>query len=154
MENKNWSNLKKGDRIFILVPFNRDEEIQYDSDLIKNYMCLQTTEVITIKPYMNFVNIRLKYTDAYGKRQRINVQINKNKFEDDIVSAEKTSSYAAHYPFDYGQILLTFKDRKVLIDEFTKLLEKHKEYIALKIREYQEHLRFLNQNDLLYEKIE
>ena len=67
---KQWNTLKKGDKLYLLIPEINDNIINYS---------YQESEVISVKEYESICNVRFKYTKN-GKRVRVNLVVNKLKY--------------------------------------------------------------------------
>ena len=130
-----WSRLKKGDELYLMVPSKAN---------IGNYLTynLQYSQVIAIKPYEWCVNIRFKYTDSRGKRQRINLCINRLKFELPIVSTNKETSYAKSNEICYGDLLVAY-DKSSLINSTKEIIENQIQKNNIKLQEIYDYNNFL-----------
>jgi len=120
-----WHDLEKGAKLYILVPYaDANGFIQY------NY---QESEVICVKPYMKngeilFVNVRFKYTDERGKRQRVNCQV------------YNLYNSLAEYPYngqEFGKIIIAYENKTILEN-------KYKEMLNNEIKKYKEKQEQLN----------
>ena len=130
-ESKKWNALKKGDKLYLMIPELKDNIISY------NY---QESEVIAIKEYNSICNLRFKYTDN-GKRKRVNLAINKLKYELPYLAVKKNTQWAHEYIPAYGDIIISFTSAESLNDIYTKLvsneIEKQEQII-------EEHKKILN----------
>ena len=83
-----WSTLKKGDKLYLLIPYYSflfiNKEDEDFNEIVYHY---QESQVINVHHYDWCVNIRFKYTDQNGKRQRVELCVNKYKFSEDAVSS-------------------------------------------------------------------
>lgn len=105
---KTWKDLKKGDKLWLMVPFVDDEGVI-------NYE-IQESSVISNHPYTWCTNIRLKYTDlGMNKRRRINLCIPEKISEIPCASPDERISY--------GSIVVTYGRPEYLGMVFDKLVE-------------------------------
>lgn len=128
---KQWNTLKKGDKLYLLVPEVKDNIIYYT---------YQESEVIAVKKYDVITNIRFKY-NYNGKRKRVNLAINKLKYEFPYLALSKSTQWAHEYTPSYGDIIITFIGTEQLNDIYTSLIiseiEKQEQII-------EEHKKILN----------
>ena len=126
---KDWSTLQKGDTLYLLVP-----TITYNTDdpQITKYV-YQESSVINVHQYENHINIRFKYTDSTGKRRRIELTINKLKFNNECVSSDKRTSWASNYNPSYGDLLVTYINKEILNNVYSQI-------IAKEINKYEENI--------------
>lgn len=111
-ESKKWNTIKKGDKLYLMIPELKDNIIYY------NY---QESEVINIKEYSSICNLRFKYTDN-GKRKRVNLAINKLKYELSYLAVKKNMQWAREYTPIYGDIIISFIGGEQLNDIYTELV--------------------------------
>ena len=122
---KTWNTLEKGDKLYLLVPYWNNER----NILVYEH---QDSEVINVHNYDNVTNIRLKYTVKHtGKRLRINLCVNKLKYNQKYVSTNKETGYARDYNIKYGDCIVTFYNSEILHQVYLKLIDEH-----IKIKEY------------------
>jgi hypothetical protein len=130
-ESKKWNTLKKGDKLYLMIPEFKDNIISYS---------YQESEVIAIKEYNLICNLRFKYTDN-GKRKRVNLAINKLKYELPYLAVKKNTQWAREYTPAYGDIIISFTSAESLNDIYIKLvsneIEKQEQII-------EEHKKMLN----------
>ena len=130
-ESKKWNTLKKGDKLYLMIPELKDNIISYS---------YQESEVIAIKEYNLVCNLRFKYTNN-GKRKRVNLAINKLKYELPYLAVKKNTQWAHKYIPAYGDIIISFTSAESLNDIYTKLvsneIEKQEQII-------EEHKKMLN----------
>ena len=126
---KDWSTLQKGDTLYLLVP-----TITYNTDAqqITKYV-YQESSVINVHQYENHINIRFKYTDSTGKRRRIELTINKLKFNNECVSSDKRTGWASNYNPSYGDLLVTYINKEILNNVYSQI-------IAKEINKYEENI--------------
>lgn len=101
MNKINWSTLKKEDKLYLLIPI-------LENDGTINYI-YQESQVINIHHYNWCVNIRFKYTNNNGKRQRIELCVNKLKFDYPVVNISKETGWARDNEINFGDILVSFE---------------------------------------------
>ena len=144
---KDWSTLEKGDKLYLMVPVNTCNN---DSYRVIKYV-YQESEVINVHEYENHVDIRFKYTNDAGKRKRIGLTVNKTKYNDDYVTTDRRTGWAAKYEPIYGDMIVTFKDKKLLDDAYKYVVESEIDYCDDKIKEYESIKRYLK--DIQYKSI-
>lgn len=117
---KDWSTLQKGDILYLLVP-----TITYNTDgsQITKYV-YQESSVINVHQYENHINIRFKYTDSNGKRRRIELSVNKLKFNNECVSSDKRTGWASNYTPLYGDLLVTYINKEKLNNIYSQIIVK------------------------------
>lgn len=130
---KNWSTIEKGDKLYLLVPFGDGQGgIKY---------VYQESQVINVHKYDWCTNVRFKYTDITGKRRRIELCVNKLKYDKLFVPVSTKTRWARDVPTEYGDIVITFKDEDTLqsawgsiirnkIDEVEKNIDEQKKILA------------------------
>lgn len=134
---KTWDQLQKGDKLYLLIPYWNDER----NILMYEY---QDSEVINVHNYDNVVNIRLKYTSRHtGKRLRINLCINKLKYNQKYVSTNKETGYARDYHIKYGDCVVTFYNPEILHQVYLKLINEHIKIKEDLIKEQQDSIKQL-----------
>ena len=126
---KDWSTLQKGDILYLLVP-----TITYNTDgpQITKYV-YQESSVINVHQYENHINIRFKYTDSTGKRHRIELTVNKLKFNNEYVSSDKRTGWASNYNPSYGDLIVTYINKEILNNVYSQI-------IAKEINKYEENI--------------
>ena len=133
---KNWSTLEKGDRLYVLIPFaDKNSGISYN---------LQESEVINLHQYENNVNVRMKYTDISGKRRRIDLCINKTKYELPYVSGDKATGFARSNKIKFGDIIVTYHDLNVLDIAYQEIIDNEIEEVENIIETQKQRLLYLN----------
>ena len=117
---KDWSTLQKGDTLYLLVP-----TITYNTDgpQITKYV-YQESSVINVHQYENHINIRFKYTDSNGKRRRIELSVNKLKFNNECVSSDKRTGWASNYTPLYGDLLVTYINKEKLNNIYAQIIKQ------------------------------
>lgn len=138
---KQWNTLKKGDKLYLLIPEIKDNIINYS---------YQESEVIAVKEYDVITNIRFKY-NCNGKRKRVNLAINKLKYELPYLSISKSTRWANEYTPIYGDIIITFISAEQLNDIYTSLIISEIEKQEQIIEEHKKTLNILR--TLQYAKI-
>ena len=142
MNKKNWSTLKKGDILYLLIPYEDEEKnIRYR---------YQESQVINTHQYDWCTNVRFKYTDNNCKRRRIELCVNTLKYDCSVVSSRKETGWARDYDIDYGDIIVSFNkyDLEVIL---RKVINK-----TIKIQEEQISRlnKFINHLKEVYEEIQ
>lgn len=117
---KDWSTLQKGDILYLLVP-----TITYNTDgsQITKYV-YQESSVINVHQYENHINIRFKYTDSTGKRRRIELTVNKLKFNNEYVSSDKRTGWASNYNPSYGDLIVTYINKEILNNVYSQIIKQ------------------------------
>lgn len=117
---KDWSTLQKGDTLYLLVP-----TITYNTDdpQITKYV-YQESSVINVHQYENHINIRFKYTDSKGKRRRIELTVNKLKFNNKYVSSDKRTGWASNYNPSYGDLIVTYINKEILNNIYSQIIKQ------------------------------
>lgn len=117
---KDWSTLQKGDILYLLVP-----TITYNTDgsQITKYV-YQESSVINVHQYENHINIRFKYTDSNGKRRRIELTVNKLKFNNKYVSSDKRTGWASNYNPSYGDLIVTYINKEILNNVYSQIIKQ------------------------------
>ena len=137
---KDWSTLEKGDKLYLLVPIHIKDENTEQDILCYEY---QESSVINIHQYYNTVHIRFKYTNEMGKRHRVILSINKNKLNDDYVCADNRTGWATDYKISYGDLIVAFKNKRLLSDAHRFIVEQEIENCINKIKEHTVLLNYL-----------
>ena len=121
---KKWSTLEKGDKLYLMIPYEDDGIIKYE---------FQESQVINVHTYDWCTNIRLKYTDKnINKRRRIELCVNKLKYDETYVAYCKNTGWARDYKVQYGDLVVTYINPNYLKDVYKILIEnKIKEKTAL-----------------------
>lgn len=117
---KDWSTLQKGDILYLLVP-----TITYNTDgsQITKYV-YQESSVINVHQYENHINIRFKYTDSNSKRRRIELTVNKLKFNNEYVSSDKRTGWASNYNPSYGDLIVTYINKEILNNVYSQIIKQ------------------------------
>ena len=140
MNKKNWSTLKKDDKLYLLIPYiDENENIRYH---------YQESHVINIHRYDWCTNVRFKYTDNIGKRHRIELCVNKLKYDNSVVSSKKETGWARDNDLELGDIIVSFYkyDLEVILKEVIRKTIKIEEERALEIKRFIKHLKDLYDN--------
>lgn len=131
---KNWNTLKKGDKLYLLIPELKDNTIYYS---------YQESEVITIKEFSSISIIRFKYTYK-DKRKRVNLGINKLKYELLYLPVEKATQYARDNKAKFGDIVITYTSPEDLNNIYTELVSNEIEKQEQIIKEHKKILNILH----------
>lgn len=113
---RDWTTLEKGDKLYLLVPFG-------DGQGGFKYV-YQESEVIAVHFYDYNVNIRFKYSDVTGKRQRIELNVNKVRYDDWYVAANKQTRWAAQYAPKYGELIVSYVSKDILKEVYKKIVDE------------------------------
>jgi len=124
---KDWTTLKKDDVLHLLVPkeFSTDDlkYIKYE---------YQESKVINVHYYENLINVRFKYTGNDGKRHRVELSINKSKYNESCLASDKKTSWVAHYNPKYGDILVSYVSKEELNKVYSESIQNEiKKYESL-----------------------
>ena len=129
----NWNELKKGDKLYLLVTYFNGIYTEYK---------YQETIVTHITEYDVISIIRFKYTDNDGKRRRINLAVNKLKYENACLPICINTRWARHTDIKYGDFLVTVINDKLYwksiidelidnqINEYRNLIDDYKHMIS------------------------
>lgn len=140
MNKKNWSTLKKDDKLYLLIPYiDENKNIRYR---------YQESQVINTHQYDWCTNVRFKYTDNNGKRRRIELCVNKLKYDDNVVSSRKETGWARDNDLEFGDIIVSFYkyDLEVILKKVIEKTIKIEEERALEIKKFINHLQDLYDN--------
>lgn len=109
---RKWNELQKGDILYVLVPYE-------DEDGIVKYM-YQESSVISIRGhYYLFYNIKFKYTDIDGKRQRAGLIVGENEIDNDYIISDKTIGINRNH---YGDLIVSFRNKECLNRIYEQIL--------------------------------
>lgn len=112
---KDWSTLKKDDKLFLMIPYTEDGIIKYE---------FQESHVINVHHYDWCTNIRFKYTDRdINKRRRVEFCINKTKYEQTYLANDKKTGWARENKIQFGDMIVTYINPKLLNDAYTELIQ-------------------------------
>ncbi len=120
---KKWNTLKKGDKIYLLIPIEYEDTYKYT---------YQESEIINIKEYNLICNVRFKYNENSGKRKRVNLAVNKLKYDLPYIALKRNTEFAKEYMPVFGDIIVTFNNDKEYINNI------YAELITNKIKEQEE----------------
>lgn len=130
---KRWSDLTKGDELYLLVPYMKDDHICYE---------LQLSNVINVHKYKYVTNIRFKYTQKYtGKRMRVNLSVNINKDMLTYAILGK-SDIARNVDAKYGDFIIS-QAYSIINRLPNSLLQKEISIAYQEIEKYQEKIKYL-----------
>ena len=123
-----WSNLKKDDNLYLLIPIITD-----DKKLVYKY---QESKVINIKEYKSIYRLTFKYTNMGGKRVKTNLAINKNKCNLQYLAVSDATEWARDYEVKYGDMIVTTIDDKLYLCSLVDMLinndiNKYKDLIKI-----------------------
>ena len=139
----NWSDLKKNDVLYLMVPYEEDGIIKYE---------YQESYVINTNQYNVCTNIRLKYTDKnINRRRRINLCINKYKYDSKYLSYCKETGWARDYYSKYGDLIITYGDPNNLNEAYTNIISNKINELSLLINSYKTYLEKIE--DIRFNKI-
>lgn len=143
MNKKNWSTLKKDDKLYLLIPY-------YDENKNIRYR-YQKSHVINIHQYDWCTNVRFKYTGDNGKRYRVELCINKTKYDNNVVSSRKETGWARDNDLKLGDIIVSFYkyDLEVILKQVIEKTIKIEEKRALEIKNLINHLKDLYDNIII-----
>lgn len=130
---KRWSDLTKGDELYLLVPYVKDDHIYYE---------LQLSNVINVHKYEYVTNIKFKYTQKYtGKRMRVNLSVNINK---DMLTYEilGKSDIARGVDAKYGDFIVS-QEYNIINALPKSLLQKEISIAYHEIEKQQEKIKYL-----------
>ena len=116
---KDWTTLKKDDILYLLVPVKTI--CGNDMNFIKYEY--QESKVINIHQYENLVNVRFKYTGTNGKRFRVELAINKYKYNSACVANDKRTGYAANYKPKYGDLIVSYISRDEVNNMYKEIIQ-------------------------------
>lgn len=133
---KNWSNLDKDDILYLYIPMS--------DDVGRIFYKKQESKVISTKLYQDLVTyIKFKYTDIRGKRHRINLGVNRIKYNQKVVSTENTTEYAREFPLKYGNFLVSYLSFEEIEKQIKEIKTKRIETLYNKIDELNNEINFL-----------
>lgn len=142
--NKNWSTLKKEDKLYLMIPYNDNGIIKYD---------FQESQVINVHQYEWCTNIRFKYTDKNSnKRKRIELCVNKYKYDFDYISSNKETGWAKDNLIQYGDLIITYLNPEILNKAYSDLIDikiKEQEAIIKSKMIYIEQLKSIQYNKIV-----
>ena len=134
-----WNTLHKDQDLHLLI-FENDK------------YTYQISKVISIKEYESICNVRFKYTEN-GKRIRVNLAINKLKYNLPYLAVKRNTEWARDYTPIYGDMIITFNDPNTLNDIYKELITakiKNQEEIIIKEKDILNKLNTI-QYDKIYE---
>ena len=140
---KNWSTLKKDDKLYLMIPYMENNIIKYE---------FQESQVINVHHYECCTNIRFKYTDKnYNRRRRIELCVNKYKYELEYVSSNKETGWAKDNNYQYGDLIITYLNPEILNKVYDELIDnkiKEQEELIKSQKEYIEKLKLLKNDNI------
>ena len=134
---KTWNTLQKGDILHLLVP----EDILGITFKYK----YQQSKVISIKQYEFGVFIRFKITDYDNRRKRINLVVNKLKYNNEYVPVDIKTRWAHENFIKFGNIIVTFKDKETLNNAYKYIIDEKIEEQKQSIKQHQLLIKNLNE---------
>lgn len=133
-----WNTLKKGQGLSLLI--FEDDKYTY-----------QISEVISIKEYDSICNVRFKYTEN-GKRIRVNLAINKLKYNLPYLAVKRNTEWARDYTPVYGDMIVSFNGLDILNNIYSELITnkiKEQEKIVAKEKDTLNKLYSLQYNKIV-----
>lgn len=103
-----WNKLKKGQSLCLLI--FEDNKYTY-----------QLSEIISVKEYDSICNVRFKYTEN-GKRVRVNLVINKLKYNLPYLAVKRNTEWARDYTPVYGDMIVSFYGLDILNKIYEELI--------------------------------
>ena len=140
---KDWSTLEKGDKLYLMIPYEDNGIIKYE---------FQESQVINTHQYNLCTNIRFKYTNKIiNRRCRVNFCVNESKYNKIYLACCDYTMWAQDYEPVWGDIIVTYEDPNYINIIYQKLIDdKIKEQEAL----IESHQKFLNKiKKLRFEKM-
>lgn len=133
-----WNTLKKGQGLSLLI--FKDDKYTY-----------QVSEVISVKEYESICNVRFKYTEN-GKRIRVNLAINKLKYNLSYLAVKRNTEWARDYIPVYGDMIVSFNGLDILNNIYSELITnkiKEQEKIVAKEKDTLNKLYSLQYNKIV-----
>ena len=133
-----WNKLKKGQGLCLLI--FEDNKYTY-----------QVSEVISVKEYESICNIRFKYTEN-GKRKRVNLAINKLKYDCPYLAVKRNTEWARDYIPVYGDMIVSFYGLDILNNIYSELITnkiKEQEEIVAKEKDILSKLYSIQYNKIV-----
>lgn len=123
-----WSTLQKNDKLYLLVPITKNDNIYYQ---------FQESYVISHKVNKGIIYIRFKYTDSTNHRRREDFWIYSKDINSSYISISK--NMYNHTP-KYGHMIVCYDDPHTLnvvyhemiakkIDETNNLINDQKQFL-------------------------
>lgn len=141
---KDWSTLKKDDKLYLMVPYDDNGIIKYE---------FQESHVINIHHYDWCTNIRFKYTNKnINKRQRVEFCVNKTKYDKTYLAKNKKTGWARETQIQFGDIIITYTNPELLNDAYTELIQNkisEQEELIKSQKEYLEKLKYIQYNKVV-----
>ena len=103
-----WNKLKKGQGLCLLI--FEDNKYTY-----------QVSVVISVKEYESICNVRFKYNEN-GKRKRVNLAINKLKYDRPYLAVKRNTEWARDYIPVYGDMIVSFYGLDILNNIYSELI--------------------------------
>lgn len=132
----NWSELQKGDKLYLLVPVLNESSTCF----IYKY---QESNVINIKfdPKRKSVTIRFKYTHVNGKRIRVNYEICEANINDDyLIIGDHLPTFIDEI---YGNMIVMHDNPEQLNIIYKAMIYSKIDKLQHKIDEYKNNLNYL-----------
>lgn len=144
MVKKDWSTLKKDDKLFLMIPYTEDGIIKYE---------FQESHVINVHHYDWCINIRFKYTDRdINKRRRVEFCVNKTKYEQTYLANDKKTGWARENKIKFGDMIVTYINSELLNDAYTELIQNkisEQEALIKSQKEYLDKLKSIQYNKVV-----
>ncbi len=121
MENVDWSTLKKGDVLHLLVPHtNEHGEIVYEyQESCVISIQITYSSVFTVDAY---VKIKFKYIDDAGNKKRVEHLIYPHRIHDPVLIYEEKTNFLNNKNW-YGSLVFCYSNPEQLNDFYQKLIE-------------------------------
>jgi len=141
---KDWSTLKKDDKLFLMIPYTEDGIIKYE---------FQESHVINVHHYDWCTNIRFKYTDKdINKRRRVEFCVNKTKYDQTYLANDKKTGWVRETQIQFGDMIVTYINPKLLNDAYTELIQNkisEQEALIESQKEYLDKLKSIQYNKVV-----
>lgn len=136
----NWSNLSKGDVLYVLVGnrLNDEQTVRYN---------LQKSEVINVHHYQDHCNVKFKYTNNEGKRSRCELYVSYAYDDNDYVFGFGKWSYLGD-----PQFIVTYKDPNCMKTAYKEIVNKQIDKVEEIMENYREALHMLREDKYSLDK--
>ena len=112
---KDWSTLEKGDKLYLMIPYEDNGIIKYE---------FQESKVINTHQYDWCTNIRFKYTDLnINKRRRVELCVNKYKYNKTYLACCDNTGWARDYNPKLGDIIITYYNPEYINEIYHWLID-------------------------------
>lgn len=141
---KNWNTLEKGDKLFLMIPYEYNGIIKYE---------FQESQIINVHHYDWCTNIRFKYTDKnINKRRRVEFCINKTKYDKTYLANDKKTGWAREHHIIFGDMIVTYINPELLNDAYVELIQNkiaEQEALIKSQNEYLNKLKAIQYNKII-----